>query len=66
MKRKELEAMDDAEVRHLLLMAGDEYRNRLKGQLAEHLKAGDREHAGYTLAAHDKLVGTLETILCYC
>lgn len=66
MKRKELGAMSDAEVRHLLLMAGDEYRRRLKGQLAEYSNTGDREHAGYTLAAHDKLVGTLETILCYC
>jgi len=66
MKRKELEAMDDAEVRHLLLMAGDEYKKRLKDQLAGYLQTGDREHAGYTMAAHDKLVGTLETILHYC
>lgn len=66
MKRKELEAMSDAEIKQLFLLVGDEYKKRLKDQLAGYLQTGDREHAGYTLAAHDKLVGTLETILHYC
>ena len=66
MKRKELEAMNDTEIRQLLLMTGDEYRIRMKDQMQKFLMQGDREHAGYTLAGHDKLVDALETIWHYC